>query len=199
MYAFAFGSFVDTWVVGRLSADAQAAMGIGWQIRYFMMMLTMALAIGTTAIVSRYHGARDTANTIEAARQSLIFAGILGIVSVTVGLIASKPLLHLLGASQGVEEQAWDYLKFSLIATIPATLLWASQSILRAVGDARSAMLTTVIRAALVLVLNPIFCLGPMHLGIGGIGIAWISRFVSFCLECASGQTEPVSRVLKDN
>ncbi len=172
--AFAFGSFVDTWVVGRLSADAQAAMGIGWQICYLMMMLIIALEVGTITVVSRYYGARDTTNTVESARQALIFTGIFGIISVLIGLATSRLLLHALGASPEVEEQGWDYLKFSLISTIPSALLWTSQSILRAVGDARSAMFTTILGSALLLVLDPILCLYPMHLGISGIGIAWI-------------------------
>jgi putative MATE family efflux protein len=174
MCAFALGSFIDTWVVGRLNADAQAAMGIGWQIRYFMMMLTIALEVGTIALVSRYFGARDSANTVEAARQALIFAGIFGLLSVFTGLLFSKWLLHLLGASPGVEQQGWDYLVFSLVSIIPSTLLWTSQSILRSIGDARSAMLTTMLGTTLIAILDPVLCLAPVHLGIKGIGIAWI-------------------------
>lgn len=174
MCAFALSSFVDTWVAGRLSADAQAAMGIGWQIRYFMMMLTMALEVGTIALVSRYHGAGDRTNTIESVRQALLLAALFGLFSVCVGLPASGPLLHLLGASAAVEQQGCQYLQFSLISTIPSTLLWTSQSILRAVGDAKSSMLTTIVASILIIVLDPLLCLEPLHLGISGIGIAWI-------------------------
>ncbi len=174
MCAFGIGTFVDTWVAGRLSADAQAAMGIGWQIRYFMMMFTMALEVGATALVSRYYGARDKDNTVEAARQSLIWGGVFGIASVCIGLPVCKSLLHLLGASAGVEEQGWQYLKFSLIANIPSTLLWTSQSIFRAIGSARTAMHTTIAGTILIILFDFVFCLYPLQMGIGGIGLSWI-------------------------
>jgi putative MATE family efflux protein len=174
MGAFAFGSFVDTWVAGRLGTDAQAAMGIGWQIRYFVMMLTLALEVGTLAVVSRYFGASDKANAIEAARQSLIFGGIFGIFSVIIGLPTCKPLLHLLGASAAVEQQGWEYLKFILVANIPSTLLWTTQSIFRSVGDVRTTMETTIAASVLVVIFDVAFCLYPFHMGIGGIGLSWI-------------------------
>ena len=174
MCAFGIGTFVDTWVAGRLSADAQAAMGIGWQIRYFMMMFTMALEVGATALVSRYYGAGDKDNTIEAVRQSLILGGVFGIVSTCIGLLTCRSLLHLLGASAGVEEQGWEYLKFSLISNIPSTLLWTSQSVFRAIGNSRIAMNTTVAGTILIIIFDFVFCLYPMHMGIGGIGLSWI-------------------------
>ncbi len=181
MCAFALGSFVDTWVAGRLGADAQAAMGISWQMRYFMMMLTLALEVGTIAVVSRYFGAADKGNAIEASKQALIFGGIFGSLSVIVGLPTCRPLLHLLGASAGVERQGWDYLKFALVANIPGTLLWTSQSIFRSVGDVRTTMMTTIGASVLVVLFDIGFCVYPFHIGIGGIGLAWIlSGFAAF-------------------
>jgi putative MATE family efflux protein len=174
MCAFGIGTFVDTWVAGRLSADAQAAMAIGWQIRYFMMMFTMALEVGATALISRYFGARDRDNTIEAARQSLIWGGIFAIASVCISLPTCTGLLHLLGASPGVEQEGWEYLKFALIASIPSTLLWTTQSIFRAIGNTRTAMSTTIVGTTLVILFDFLFCFYPWHMGIGGIGISWI-------------------------
>lgn len=174
MCAFGVGTFVDTWVAGRLSADAQAAMAIGWQIRYFMMMFTIALEVGATALVSRYYGARDKDNTIEAARQSLIWSAVFGIASVAVGLPISTSLLHWLGASPGVAQQGWEYLKFILIANIPTTLLWTTQSIFRSVGNVHIAMETTIGGTILVILFDFLFCFHPWRMGIGGIGLSWI-------------------------
>src|SRR6516162_2956258 len=150
MCAFAFGGFVDTWVAGRRSAEAQAGLGIGWQIRYFMLMLAISLEVGTISLVSRYFGARDHTGATESARQSLVFAAIFGCVSATVGLLIARPLLHLLGASTGVEEEGWNYLKLTMISTIPITMLWTSQCILRAIGDTRMAMNTTLLVTGLI-------------------------------------------------
>ena len=174
MCAFAIGTFVDTWVAGRLSTDAQAAMGIGWQIRYFMMTLTMALEVGATALVSRYHGAGDKINAIQAARQSLIWGSIFGIVSVAVGLPTCRLLLKLLGASINVVDQGWEYLKFGLVANIPATLLWTTQSIHRSVGNTKVSMFANIMVTIIITLFDLVFCIYPLKLGIGGIGLSWI-------------------------
>ncbi len=174
MCAFGIGTFFDTWVAGKLSANAQAAMAIGWQIRYFMMMFTIALQVGATALISRYYGARDTVNTLEAARQSLIWGGAFSLISVCIGLPTCTSLMNILGASAGVEREGWEYLKFILVANIPSTLLWTTQSIFRSVGNARIAMETTILGTVLVILFDYLFCLYPLHIGIGGIGLSWI-------------------------
>ena len=174
MCIWGLGSFVDMWVAGRLDADAQAAMGIGWQIRYLVMMLTMAMAVGTTAIVSRYYGAGDLKNAIEASKQSLIFAGVFGVASIVIGFLACKSILLLLGASAGVQEQGWNFLRFAVISNLPSTLLWITQSIFRAIGAPRLAMMTSVVAVSLIMVLDVLFCIWPLRMGIGGIGLAWI-------------------------
>ena len=107
MCIWGVGLLVDMWVAGRLSADAKAAMGIGFQVRYLMMILSSAMAVATIAIVGRYFGAGDIKNAIEASRQALIFAGMFGALSVCVGCLFGKSVLHLLGASAAVEGQGW--------------------------------------------------------------------------------------------
>ena len=114
MCIWGVGLLVDMWVAGRLGADAQAAMGIGFQVRYLMMILSSAMAVATIAIVGRYFGAGDLKNAIEASRQALIFAGIFGALSICIGCLFGKSVLHLLGASAAVEGQGWAFLKFVL-------------------------------------------------------------------------------------
>jgi len=174
MCIWGIGGFVDTWVAGRLNADAQAAMGIGWQIRYLMMMLTMAMSVGTVAIVSRYYGAGDLKNAIEASKQALIFAGIFGLLSVVIGYITCQSVLHFLGASVAVQGKGWEFLKFAIIANLPSTLLWITQSIFRAIGLPRLAMMTSVAAVSLIMVLDFLFCICPWQMGIGGVGLSWI-------------------------
>src|SRR5271154_4755288 len=74
MLTISVASFVDVWVAGKLGKDAQAAIGIGGQIWFLMVILAVALSAGTTALVSRYWGAKDYEQAIEACRQSLLFS-----------------------------------------------------------------------------------------------------------------------------
>lgn len=174
MATISFATFADIWVAGKLGANSQAAIGLCGQIWFFMIILTVALSAATTALVSRYFGARDLETTIEAARQSIVFATIFGIISCIAGLIVCRPLLHWLGASPQVEELGWSYLRFDLVGQIPYTVLWVANSIFRAKGNARAPLVVMAIVTAMVIVLDFILSLWPFHLGIQGIGMSWL-------------------------
>ncbi len=172
MATISVASFADMWVAGKLGSTAQAAIGIGGQIWFFMIMLTVALSAGTTALVSRFWGAKDIATTIEAARQSLFAALLFGFASAAASIACCRMFLRLLGASPEVEELGWQYLRIDLLSHIPYTMLWISNSIWRAKGNARVPMIIMAIITAVVIALDFILCLG-LHIGIGGIGWAW--------------------------
>ncbi len=166
-------NLVEGWVAGRLGSEVQSAVGIGSQIWFFVMMLTLALSAGTTSILSRHYGARDLQSTIVAARQSLFLAAISGCLVSVGSLLAARPILDLFGASQAVTEQAWEYLKYTSVSALPYTILWISNSIFRAKGDSRTPMLTMLFVTSCTIMLDLILCLKPLQLGISGIGVSW--------------------------
>ncbi|HEY9676513.1 MAG TPA: MATE family efflux transporter [Drouetiella sp.] len=173
MLAIACASFTDMWVAGRLGSEIQAAIGVGGQIWFFMIMLAVALSAGATAIVSRYWGAGDIAKATEAARQSLVFGLIFGVVSASLGFVLARPFFHLLGASPRVEQLGWDYMQWDIWSQIPFTLLWITNSIFRAKGNARTPMAIWILMVTMTITLDFVLCLNPLHLGIKGFGIAW--------------------------
>ncbi|RTL44138.1 MAG: MATE family efflux transporter [Candidatus Melainabacteria bacterium] len=174
MITIAAASFVDVWVAGKLGSDVQAAIGVGGQVWFFMIMLAVALCAGATAIVSRYWGAKDMEGAIEAARQSLVFGLLFGISSATVGFLLAKPFFHLLGSSPKVEDLGWQYMKWDIWSQIPFTMLWITNSIFRAKGNAKTPMAIWILMVSLVIALDFTFCLGPFHFGIAGFGMAWL-------------------------
>ena len=174
MLTISIASFADVWVAGKLGSDTQAAIGICGQIGFFMIMLAVALSAGTTALVSRFWGAGDYKGAVDAARYSLIFAFIFGCISSAIGLLVARPLVRMLGAAPAVEEQGWQYLKLDLLSHIPFTVLWVSNSIFRAKGDARVPMVTWSLMTVLICSLDVGLCLGPIKMGIAGIGLAWL-------------------------
>lgn len=174
MCTISVASFADVWVAGKLGSDTQAAIGICGQIGFFMIMLAVALSAGTTALVSRFWGAGDYKGAVEAARYSLIFAFIFGCVSSASGLLVARPLVRMLGAAPDVEHQGWQYLKWDLLSHIPFTMLWVANSIFRAKGDARVPMITWILMTTLICALDVGLCLGPIKMGIAGIGLAWL-------------------------
>lgn len=173
MMVIAVATMSEIWVGGHLGSNAQAAIGLGGQIWFFMIILVVALSAGTNALVARFWGANDKENAIIAARQSLLFSVFFGIFSAAVGLIFCRPLLRALGATPEVEQLGWDFLKFDMIGQIPITMHWVCNSIFRAKGDTRIPMLTMFLVVLMVVSLNVVLCIAPFHVGISGLGMSW--------------------------
>lgn len=173
MMVISVASMCETWVGGQLGPATQAAIGLCGQIWFFMIILVVALATGTNALVSRFWGAGDYDNAILAGRQALLFSVFFGIFSCVVGLLACRPILHGLGASAEVEELGWQFMRFDMIGQIPITIHWVNNSIFRARGNTVIPLLTMIVVVLLVVLLNLGLCIYPFHFGISGQGVAW--------------------------
>ncbi len=174
MLALSAMNLFEGWIAGRFGADTQAAVGVGGQLWFLFMMMTLALSAGTTATISRFCGAGDTESAVKAGRQALICAVVLSSISTVTGWIFCRSVLRLFGASGAVEEQGCLYLNTCLLSMVPYTVLWVSNSIFRASGNAVVPMVTMVTVFALIALFDFVFCLGrPLNFGVSGIGISW--------------------------
>ncbi|HMO19687.1 MAG TPA: MATE family efflux transporter, partial [Candidatus Melainabacteria bacterium] len=54
MSTVSLASFSDVFIAGKLGSNVQAAIGLCGQIWFFMILITVALSAGTTALVSRF-------------------------------------------------------------------------------------------------------------------------------------------------
>lgn len=172
--AIALASLFDAWIAGRIGASAQAAIGVGAQIMYLLIILTNALPMGTSALVSRFWGAGDKQGAKEAARHSIIFAFFFGAASVIFGLAICQHLLLFLGATPETAGYAWQLLKFELFSTLPFCILWMVKAVFRARGNARLPMAITFFTCSVTILTEIALCIYPLQLGMAGIGIAWL-------------------------
>jgi len=138
------------------------------------MMMTLAFSAGTTSIVSRYCGAGDAERAVQAGRQALLCAIALSIIATTAGLTLCRTILQAIGASDNVEDQGVLYLNMCLLSMVPYTVLWITNSIFRASGDARTPMVTMMLVFGSIMICETVLCTGPLKFGIAGIGISWI-------------------------
>jgi putative MATE family efflux protein len=171
---YSISGFFDIYISGRIGKEAQAAIGMADQLMFLMILLCIALQSGTVALFSRFWGAQDKENAVEAARQSLLLALIFGVCAAVAGLCLAVPLLKLLGASPEVERLGFEFLQIRLLAHIPGILMWITNSIFRARGEARLPMIFNLFVTATIIAGDLFFCLGPLHLGVRGIALAWL-------------------------
>ncbi len=133
--------------------DASAAVNIGGALLMVQFAVTLGLAIGTSALVSRFIGAREQENAIDATRQSIILGAIAGILTSLPLMIWAAPLVRAVGAQPSVVPLAANYLLIIAASSIGSFLFMIVTSALRSVGDVKSPLYA----GAAIILINIVF------------------------------------------
>lgn len=172
--------FATLFYVSLLGDDTlTAGVGFAWALQFFSISFGIGFAIAATALVSRALGARERSR----ARRHATAAILLTVATLTVAaillVIFRRDLLALIGAEGEAAEVAARFLLISVPSLPFAAAGMTSSSVLRAEGDARRAMLTTMYGGGAAMLLDPLFIFG-FGWGVEGAAAAMvISRAVT--------------------
>jgi putative MATE family efflux protein len=160
----------DSAIVGRLGTVPLGGLGVASQALSTLVGISIFLAYGTTAAVSRQLGAGRRAAALRQGIDGLWLAAGLGVVVLAAGWPLARQITAAFGGSAAVSQQAVIYLRISLLGA-PAMLgVLAGTGVLRGLQDTRTPLLVAVIANLVNVALNATFVLG---LGWGIAGSAW--------------------------
>jgi len=175
----AFGGLqgiVDHVMVGNfVGYNANAAIGVSWQIFLVVMVFVTSLFTGMAVLVARFAGADDEEKVNRTVAQAMITAAILSVgVLAPIGWFAAPSLLELVNAEPAVRAEALPFLRIMFVASLGMMVFFMLGGALRAAGDAqtplRLGVALTVINIGLNLMLIP--GLGPIpRFGTAGAAI----------------------------
>ncbi len=166
--------------VSRLGTAAIAAVSVAGVVSMLVFTAIIGLSVGTTALVARYHGARDEDCLRRAMNTTLAFSLALAVIMAAAGLAAGKPLLHTLGAEADVVDLAYSYLHIFFLGGIGFILLMMISAILRGLGDAVTPTVIVAVTVTLDVLIEPVFIfgLGPApRLGVPGAALGAVCAF----------------------
>jgi putative MATE family efflux protein len=150
-----------------------AAVGFAGVVGFFHLSVFIGMLIGIAAVVSRLIGANQMAEARGLATSSVLINMALAVVMTALTLLFLDPLLQLLGARGRELELAHRFLVISLPSTLLLGVGMACSALLRSVGDARRAMLVTLLPAIVTAVLDPLFIF-TFGLGLDGAAIVMV-------------------------
>lgn len=150
-----------------------AAVGFAGVVGFFHLSLYIGLLIGIAAVVSRAIGAHRMDDARGLATSSLVITAAVAVVLTAMTLAFLEPILHLLGARDRVLVLSQRFLTIALPSTVLLGVGMACTALLRSVGDARRAMLVTLLPAIVTAVLDPLFIFG-LGLGLDGAAIVLV-------------------------
>ncbi|MGI9622595.1 MAG: MATE family efflux transporter [Acidimicrobiales bacterium] len=156
----------DTAVVGHLGTQELGGLALAGQLLLTVHAVSIFLAYGTTAAVSRLLGAGDRGRAADEAVQSIWLAVGIGILGAVLLGIFAEPLLELLGGEGETLDHAYTYLTISLPG-IPAMLIsLACVGYLRGLQDTVRPLIVAVTTALGNLALELVLIFG-FDLGVG--------------------------------
>jgi putative MATE family efflux protein len=168
-------AIVDILFVARLGPDAIATVGITESILTLVYAIGFGLSIATTAIVSRRIGEHDPESAAVSAFQAILAGIVISVLIAIPGIIYSKDLLKLMGASQSIIDTGYMYPALMLGGNSVIMLLFIINAVFRSSGDAAISLRVMVVANLLNIILDPclIFGLGPFpELGVMGAAVA---------------------------
>ncbi len=171
--------FADMVFIAMLGkAELAAAVGYAGAILFFTASVGIGLGIAVGALVARSLGAGDRAGARARATNGLILGVVFGAVLSAVVWAFLPQLVALMGASGRTATLAVLYLA---IITPSQPLLMVGMiggAILRAHGDARLAMMTTIIGGVVNAILDPILIFG-FDLELTGAALASVAARIA--------------------
>ncbi|MGF1551958.1 MAG: MATE family efflux transporter [Paracoccaceae bacterium] len=166
---------VNLFYISLLGQEAlAAAVGFAGTLQFFLISVSIGLAIAAGAVVSRRLGAGDEQGAREAAGSALIVRVAVLAVVAALALVWRAELLAALGATGRVQDLAARYLTIVLPAVPLLGVGMVAGGLLRAVGDGARAMWVTLAGGIVAAALDPVFIFA---LGLGLDGAAIVSVF----------------------
>jgi putative MATE family efflux protein len=164
---------LDVYFVGRLGADAVAAVGLTESLLTITFAVAIGLSMSVTALVARRIGEKDSEGAARAAVQAIAL-GIVSSIPFALAAFWTRPIMALMGAPQSVIDTGWSYTAWMLGGNASIMLLFLINAVFRGAGDAAVAMRSLWLANIVNIILDPclIFGLGPFpELGVAGAAI----------------------------
>ncbi|MFB6154942.1 MAG: MATE family efflux transporter [Haloferacaceae archaeon] len=182
-----FYNLADMFWVGRVSAEAVAAVSLMFPTSWLFVSTAMGITAAAVALVSQHIGAGNEREADNVVAQTILLALALAFVLALGGYLFRGPLVSLIGAQGRVYTEALAYIEV-IFLSIPFTFLFfAFRAVLRAAGDTKTAMWLVVVSAGLNVVLDPFLILGWAGFPALGTQGAAIATLISRALAAVVG------------
>lgn len=161
--------YVDTAMVGRLGADATAAVGLTTAPTWMFMGIFAATAMGFSVQVAQHLGAERKEDAKKVVAQSLRVVGVLGIFLAAIGVSISFYLPGWLGAEPEIVKPAGTYFRI-MACGLPLTFgVQMISSMFRCSGDTKSPMILNTMVNIINVILNFLFIYPTRLISILGV------------------------------
>ncbi|MCF0207875.1 MAG: MATE family efflux transporter [Bacteroidaceae bacterium] len=172
--------FIDAAMVGKLGAEASAAIGIVETSTWLMFGLSSALAMGFSVQAAQFIGANDLKQAKNVYRQGILCISLVSVLLMLACFVITPNLPYWLGGKEDIASDASWY--FGICAAcLPLMMIGRlSSSMLKCTGNIRIPSIISIITCVNDVIFNYIF-IYIFHLGVIG---AAIGSGVAYAIAC---------------
>ncbi|WP_417265227.1 MATE family efflux transporter [Brumimicrobium sp.] len=166
---------IDTFWLGRLGANAVAAVSLSFPILFLILSLGGGLTLAGSVIVAQAKGARNQKNVNYSSSQTVFVIFFLSIFLSVVTFYVAEPLMQLVGAGPEILADSVIYFKYSSFGFMFLFMFFVFQALMRGIGNVWLPMYIVLGTVLLNLVLDPLFIFGFGSfegMGVAGAAIA---------------------------
>lgn len=190
MIFYTLYNMVGIFFAGKLSTSAQAAIGIGHLVFFFLIAFGFGLNAAMAGLVGNARGRGDAENAKEIVDRGFVFTVFISILLVIVGFVFGPLIINLISEPGLYRYFAGRYFLFLLIS-LPAFLIsYTCNGALQAQGDSLSMQRALTMAFFLSVLLNPLLVFGVPGIWNGfrfdGITIAAILSQLSIMIYMVS-------------
>jgi len=172
-------NIVDTAFVGRLGAEAIAALTFAFPIFFIMLALNAGAAGGTNSRIARFIGEKKIRAAENAAMHGFAISICLAVLMFIAGMLLMKPLFILLGAEGATLSLAIDYFTIVIAGVFFLSPAFIMNNIFIAQGDTKTPMKIEITGLLLNMALDYILIF-IFHWGVKGAATATFASFVAY-------------------
>src|SRR5690625_2671872 len=160
---------IDTFWLGRLGANAVAAVSISFPILFLVLSLGGGLTLAGTVIVAQYKGAARQDQVNYSSSQALIVIFLLSILLSVFSYFMAEPLMKIIGTGPEIMDDAVAYFRISSLGFVFRFMFFVFQSLMRGIGNVLLPMYIVIITVFLHMVLNSLFIFGCVRIRASGV------------------------------
>lgn len=178
---------IDTFWVGRIGAEAVAAVSLSFPIIFFLHSFAIGFTLAGSILVAQFNGRGDRRGVALATGQTLSFVVLISVIVMIGGYFLAEWALRFLTTDPAVLVPAVHYLRISFLAMPAMFIFMIFQSTLRGIGEVRLPFFVVLATVVLNFFLDPIFLFGWNFIpALGVAGVAW-ATFITEILSALIG------------
>ncbi|MEX0608873.1 MAG: MATE family efflux transporter [Balneolaceae bacterium] len=178
---------IDTFWLGRLGANAVAAVSLSFPVLFLILSLGGGLTLAGTVIVSHYKGAENQKEVDFSSSQTVFVIFFISILLAILGFFTAEPLMKIIGAGPEIMEDSVSYFKVSSLGFVFLFMFFVFQSLMRGIGNVLLPMYIILVTVFLNLILDPLFIYGFGPIKGHGVTGAAVASVITQGLSAAVG------------